>query len=42
MVGLPLITWLRFFVWLTIGLGIYASFGQRHSVVEAGEPIARI
>jgi APA family basic amino acid/polyamine antiporter len=32
MMGLPLITWIRFFVWLAIGLGIYAAFGSRHSV----------
>jgi APA family basic amino acid/polyamine antiporter len=42
MMGLPLITWLRFFLWLIIGLAIYAIFGRRHSVIEAGEPIAGI
>jgi APA family basic amino acid/polyamine antiporter len=38
MMGLPLITWLRFFAWLAIGLVIYIMFGQRHSVMESGEP----
>lgn len=35
MMGLPLITWLRFFVWLVAGLAIYATFGRRHSALEA-------
>jgi APA family basic amino acid/polyamine antiporter len=34
MMGLPLLTWLRFFVWLVIGLGFYSLFGQRHSAME--------
>jgi APA family basic amino acid/polyamine antiporter len=35
MAGLPLVTWLRFFIWLIIGLVIYLLFGRRHSVLEA-------
>jgi APA family basic amino acid/polyamine antiporter len=31
MLGLPLETWIRFIVWLLIGLVIYWSFGKRHS-----------
>jgi APA family basic amino acid/polyamine antiporter len=31
MVGLPLITWLRLFVWLVIGLVIYGLYGRNHS-----------
>ena len=31
MMGLPLETWIRFFVWLIIGLAIYFTFGKRHS-----------
>jgi len=34
MAGLPLLTWIRFFVWLVIGLMIYFMFGRRHSVLE--------
>ncbi len=31
MLGLPLETWVRFFVWLGIGLLIYFTFGRRAS-----------
>jgi APA family basic amino acid/polyamine antiporter len=34
MMGLPLLTWIRFFVWLVIGLGIYWVFGRKHSHAE--------
>lgn len=34
MLALPLETWLRFFVWLAIGLGIYFAFGRRNSTLE--------
>ena len=30
MVGLPMATWERLFIWLGIGLVIYASYGARH------------
>jgi APA family basic amino acid/polyamine antiporter len=33
MMGLPLLTWLRFFAWLLIGLGIYFRFGKKHSAL---------
>ncbi|HTA44536.1 MAG TPA: amino acid permease [Bryobacteraceae bacterium] len=39
MLALPLETWLRFFVWLVIGMVIYFLFGRRHSVLESGEGI---
>ncbi len=35
MMALPLETWLRFFVWLVIGLVIYGLFGSKHSTLEA-------
>jgi APA family basic amino acid/polyamine antiporter len=35
MAGLPLLTWLRFFAWLIIGLVFYSMFGSKHSRVVA-------
>jgi basic amino acid/polyamine antiporter, APA family len=40
MLALPLETWLRFFVWLAVGLVIYFLFGRRHSVLETAEAAA--
>src|SRR5260370_23177001 len=31
MSGLPILTWLRFFGWLAIGLGIYTAYSRHHS-----------
>ena len=31
MSGLPVITWLRFFGWLIIGLTIYVLYSRKHS-----------
>ncbi len=31
MSGLPILTWLRFFAWLVIGLSIYALYSRHHS-----------
>ena len=42
MCGLPLDTWLRFVIWLAVGLAFYALYGVRHSrVAHAGAPAAR-
>ena len=35
MVGLPLETWVRFFVWPGIGLVIYGLFGKRRAAAKA-------
>ena len=34
MIGLPLATWERLFIWLIAGLVIYAAYGRRHSITE--------
>lgn len=34
MASLPLVTWIRFFVWLAIGMVIYFSYGRFHSRVD--------
>ena len=31
MAGLPIVTWLRFFVWLLLGLVIYFSYSRKRS-----------
>jgi APA family basic amino acid/polyamine antiporter len=36
MYQLPLVTWLRFFGWLVLGLIIYVSYGYRHSRLRGG------
>jgi APA family basic amino acid/polyamine antiporter len=33
MMGLPLLTWIRFFLWLAIGLAIYFPFGRKNSLL---------
>lgn len=38
MLGLPLETWIRFFVWLLIGLGIYFAFGRRRAARVSPHP----
>src|SRR5665213_2062508 len=35
MAGLPLLTWIRFVVWLIVGLVFYAAFGRRHSAIAS-------
>jgi APA family basic amino acid/polyamine antiporter len=35
MMGLPLLTWIRFFIWLIVGLAVYAVFGKKNSAMES-------
>ena len=35
MIGMPLATWIRFFIWLAVGGLIYAGYGYRNSRVRA-------
>jgi len=35
MAGLPITNWIRFFVWLIIGLIFYSLYGRRHSELAA-------
>jgi len=34
MASLPLVTWLRFLVWLLLGLAVYASFGSKRALLH--------
>jgi len=34
MFGLPMMTWIRFFVWMGLGLVVYWLYGRRHSLLN--------
>ena len=36
MLQLPLVTWVRFFVWLALGMVLYFAYGYRHSRLRHG------
>ncbi len=41
MLNLDVLSWLRFAVWLLIGLAIYFVYGRRHSLLASGGPERR-
>jgi APA family basic amino acid/polyamine antiporter len=38
MAGLPVVTWIRFMLWLALGLVVYFAYGIRHSRLRRGTP----
>jgi APA family basic amino acid/polyamine antiporter len=38
MIQLPAITWIRFGIWLAVGLVFYFLYGYKHSVLRTGKP----
>jgi APA family basic amino acid/polyamine antiporter len=38
MAGLPITNWIRFFVWMAIGLVFYYNYGRRRSTLRAANP----
>jgi APA family basic amino acid/polyamine antiporter len=38
---LPSLTWISFFVWLVIGLGVYFGYGRKHSLLNVEQISAR-
>ena len=40
MAGLPIMNWIRFFVWLAIGLMIYFSYSRKRSTLRAQAEVA--
>jgi hypothetical protein len=41
MLSLPVLTWIRFLVWLDLGMLIYWLYGRRHSPLADAQELAR-
>ena len=37
MINLTVVTWVRFAVWMVVGIAIYLAYGRRHSVLAGRE-----
>ncbi|TDV36809.1 amino acid permease [Actinophytocola oryzae] len=40
MLNLTILTWLRFFIWMVIGVIVYFSYGRRHSSLGKNAPVS--
>jgi APA family basic amino acid/polyamine antiporter len=38
MASLSAETWIRLFIWMALGLGLYFAYGYRHSTARTREP----
>ena len=38
MAALPIVTWIRFIIWLVLGLVIYFLYGRHHSILQHSKP----
>jgi hypothetical protein len=40
-VGLPIMNWILFFIWLAIGLVIYSSYSRKRSMLREGSGVVQ-